>query len=58
VRSYIVAYGAAQAPFKNRMSVLKPELILAGIEPGTIVSVKAVNAKGLEGWDWAKTVVK
>ena len=24
---------------------------------GTVVSVKAVNARGLEGWDWAKIVV-
>jgi hypothetical protein len=58
VRSYILAYGPAPSPLKNRMTVLKPEATLAGIEPGTIVSVKAVNAKGLEGWDWAKTVVK
>jgi Tol biopolymer transport system component len=58
VRSYIVAYGPAASPLKNRMTVLKPEATLAGIEPGTIISVKAVNAKGLEGWDWAKVVVK
>ena len=25
---------------------------------GTVVQVKAVNAKGLEGWDWARGVVK
>ena len=58
VRSYIVAYGPANARFKNRVTVLKPEAVLVGIDPGTIVSVKAVNAKGLEGWDWARTVVK
>jgi hypothetical protein len=58
VRSYIVACGTAQAPFKSRVTVLKPEATLPSIEPGTIVSVKAVNATGFEGWDWAKTVVK
>ena len=29
----------------------------AEVPPGTIVSVKAVNALCLEGWDWAKTIV-
>ena len=58
VRSYIVAYGPPQAPLRNRMTVLKPAATLSGIEAGTMVSVKAVNAKGLEGWDWARTVVK
>jgi hypothetical protein len=27
------------------------------VTAGTVVSVKAVNARGLEGWDWAKTIV-
>jgi len=58
VRSYIVAYGPAAAPLKNRLTVLKPEATLTGVESGMVVSVKAVNAKGLEGWDWARTVVK
>jgi hypothetical protein len=30
---------------------------LPPIAAGTSVSVKAVNARGLEGWDWAKTMV-
>jgi len=25
--------------------------------PGTVLSVKAVNARGLEGWDWARVTV-
>jgi hypothetical protein len=58
VGKYIVAYGPAGSPLKNRVTVLKPQAILPGIEPGTVVSVKAVNAKGLEGWDWARVVVK
>jgi Tol biopolymer transport system component len=58
VHSYVVAYGPAQAPFKNRVTVLKPEAVLSAIEPGTVVSVKAVNAKGLEGWEWARVTVK
>jgi formylmethanofuran dehydrogenase subunit A len=23
-----------------------------------VVSVKAVNARGLEGWDWGRTIIK
>jgi hypothetical protein len=34
--------------------VVKPTATLTGIAPDTVVSVKAVNAKGLEGWDWAR----
>ena len=29
-----------------------------GWQYGTLVRVKAVNAKGMEGWDWARAVVK
>jgi len=25
---------------------------------GTAISVKAMNSRGLEGWDWARTVVQ
>ena len=32
------------------------EAVVPGpLAPGTVVSVKAVNARGLEGWDWART---
>jgi hypothetical protein len=27
------------------------------VTPGTVLSVKAVNARGLEGWDWARVTV-
>jgi hypothetical protein len=32
--------------------------MLTGIAPGTIVSVKAINTRGLEGWDWARVTVR
>jgi hypothetical protein len=38
--------------------VTKPSVTLTGISPGTSVAVKAVNAKGLEGWDWARVTVR
>ena len=57
VTAYIVATGPAADPFRQRITVTEPRATLAQIAPGTIVSVKAVNARGLEGWDWAKIKV-
>jgi len=53
VTSYVVAYGPASEPLRHRMTVMQPHVTLAQVAPGTIVSVKAVNARGLDGWDWA-----
>ncbi|MFN0112842.1 MAG: M20/M25/M40 family metallo-hydrolase [Blastocatellia bacterium] len=53
VNGYLVSYDGAK-PVK----VSAPRLTLKSIKPGTIVSVKAVNARGLEGWDWARVTVK
>jgi len=57
VTSYIVAYGSATAPRRQRLVVAEPRVTLPQVGPGTIVSVKAVNARGLEGWDWATVTV-
>jgi hypothetical protein len=57
VASYIVAYGPASDPLRRRVVVAQPHATLPQIAPGTIVSVKAVNARGLEGWDWARIAV-
>jgi hypothetical protein len=58
VTGYIVAWGPADAPLTNTMRVVKPAATIAGAAPGTVVSVKAVNARGLEGWDWGRTAIK
>ena len=57
VASYIVAYGPAGDPFRRKIIVTQPRVTLPQMAAGTVVSVKAVNARGLEGWDWAKTTV-
>ena len=41
----------------TRIDVTQPQVTLPQIAAGTVVSVKAVNARGLEGWDWATTTV-
>ncbi|HEY7288862.1 MAG TPA: M28 family peptidase [Vicinamibacterales bacterium] len=57
VTSYIVAYGPPAAPLQHRVTVVQPRAALPLVAPGTIISVKAVNANGLEGWDWAHVTV-
>ena len=57
VARYIVAYGTAADPLRTRVTVTQPRATIQNVEPGTVVSVKAVNAKGLEGWDWARVTV-
>jgi Tol biopolymer transport system component len=57
IRQYIVAYGPATDPMRTRVTVTEPRATIQNVEPGTVVQVKAVNARGLEGWDWARTSV-
>ena len=58
VTRYIVAYGPANDPMRTRMSVVAPNAVIANAPAGTHIAVKAVNAAGLEGWDWARTIVQ
>ena len=56
VTGYTVAYGPPQNPESQQMTVRSPAATLK-VAAGTVVSVKAVNAKGLEGWDWAQVKI-
>jgi hypothetical protein len=58
VKSYIVAYGPATDPLRTRVTVTSPRAVLPALPAGTHVAVKAVNGRGLEGWDWARAVVQ
>jgi hypothetical protein len=58
ITGYLVAWGPPDAPMKQTVRVLRPEASLPGAAPGMVVSVKAVNARRLEGWDWARAEVK
>jgi hypothetical protein len=58
VTGYIVSYGPADKPEAQQTRTAKPSITLDHLTPGTRVSVKAINAKGLEGWDWATVAVK
>ena len=58
VTSYVVAYGPAEAPERQQLRVPRPSAVVPGVALGMTISVKAVNSKGLEGWDWARVTVK
>ena len=55
---YIVRYGPAEDPMRNTVTVTNPRATIQSLQAGWHVAVKAVNAAGLEGWDWARTVVQ
>jgi hypothetical protein len=57
IASYIVAFGPPSAPMDKRITVTGPRATLPALPAGSIVAVKAVNARGLEGWDWARATV-
>jgi len=58
IKQYIVAYGPETDPLKTRVTVTTPTATLTALPAGTHVAVKAVNARGLEGWDWARIVIQ
>jgi hypothetical protein len=58
ITSYVVEWGPRENPSLHALRVTQPTATLEGAAPGTEVRVKAVNAKGMEGWDWARTTVR
>ena len=58
VASYVVAYGPAADPLKTRVTVTGTGATLPALPSGTQISVKAINSRGLEGWDWARVQVR
>jgi hypothetical protein len=53
VKQYLVAFGADEKQMKQ-IKVRMPQATLKDVKPGMMIRVKAVNSKGLEGWDWAR----
>ncbi len=55
---YIVSYGPVDAPSRWSLSVTTPRAVLPHARRGMIVSVKAVNRRGLDGWDWGRATIR
>ena len=58
ITGYLVTWGPPDNPAQHWLRVVQPKAALAGAGPGTLVRVKAINAKGMEGWDWARATVR
>ena len=58
VTGYIVAYGPPSNPEAQQLRVAQANATVPKVAAGSVISVKAVNSKGLEGWDWARVTVK
>jgi hypothetical protein len=43
---------------RTRITVTAPTALLPAVPAGTQIAVKAVNARGMEGWDWARTATR
>ncbi len=54
VTGYLVSWGPADEPERWTRRVTAPRTQLREVVPGMVARVKAMNAKGLEGWDWAQ----
>jgi Tol biopolymer transport system component len=58
IARYLVTYGPPETPTRYNLTTQNPRATLRSLQPGWHVAVKAVNAQGLEGWDWARAVVR
>jgi hypothetical protein len=58
VAEYVVSYGPASDPMRKTVRVKEPRVRLADAPAGTQVAVKAINSRGLEGWDYARGTVR
>jgi hypothetical protein len=58
VTGYTVAYGPPSNPEAQSLRVTQPSATVPKVAAGMVISVKAVNSKGLEGWDWARVSVR
>ena len=59
VTSYIVSQAAKGASGKPAtLTTVRSPSATVKVAPGSVLSVKAVSAKGIEGWDWAHVTVR
>ena len=57
IESYVVTYGPHHDPTRYTMEVKQPRATIRLTAETAVVAVKAMNARGLSSWDWARTIV-
>ncbi len=55
---YEIVYGTEQAPTQHRLVVDGAKASLQDCRTGSHLAVRAINDRGLHGWDWARAVVE
>ena len=55
IASYEIVYGPPADPTQHRTITKEPGALLEQAEAGHVVAVRAINQRGLRGWDWART---
>ena len=56
ITSYVVSYGAPGGT-TGRLTVKNPRATVPALSAGAVIAVKAVNDRGLEGWDSARVTL-
>lgn len=57
VVEYRVRWGPPGEEGAQTLTARTTQAFLEGVSPGSFITVKAVNRRGMEGWDWAKVEV-
>jgi hypothetical protein len=57
VTSYVVSYSVPGGT-TGRLTVKTPRATVPALPAGAVVSVKALNDRGLEGWDVARLTIE
>jgi hypothetical protein len=57
IRDYVVRYRDSSGTERTQRAT-EPRITLPSLPAGTEVQVRAVNRRGLEGWDWGRAAVK
>src|SRR5690606_20103504 len=56
IREYLVQWRDASGAERSQRT-REPRASLPSLPAGTEIRVKAINERGLDGWDWARVVV-
>jgi hypothetical protein len=57
ITGYRVTYGPAGNAAQRTVVVRSPRAVIKDAAPGWTVAVRAIGAKAMEGWDWARTTI-
>ena len=54
VLAYEVVHGPVDDPERHRSTATGPSLVIEGAGAGYTAAVRALNERGMRGWDWAR----